>query len=108
MTKYLVTFTYSIEGRRNFIKERATRREEAIRAAYASAGGKIEALYWAIGGEFDGVAIAEFPDVASFGAISTTMMASGALSEAHTVDLLTTTEMDAALGKLVSYRPPAG
>lgn len=50
MPKYILLFKYSPDGAKGFLKEKAEAREAAIKKAYASVGGKVEAVHWAAGG----------------------------------------------------------
>jgi uncharacterized protein with GYD domain len=52
------------------LKEKATGREAATRQALESVGGKLEAMYWIISGEYTGIGIWEFPDAATGAALS--------------------------------------
>ena len=65
MPKYLLLFKYSSEGAKGFLKEKAARREAEIRKTFAGMGGKVEALYWATGGEHSGAIVMELPDAAT-------------------------------------------
>jgi uncharacterized protein with GYD domain len=106
MPRYLSMFRYSSEGAKGFLKEKAAARETASRKAFESVGGKFEVFYWATSGEYTGIAIAELPDAASGTALLALVNASGAFSEFKIVELLTTSEMDRALGKSMAFRPP--
>ena len=106
MPKYLALFKYSPEAAKGFLKEKATAREAEIRKAYEGIGGKVEAVYWAASGEYTGVVIAEVPDSATGAAFSMVVGSSGALDAAVAMELLTSSELDRALSKAISYRPP--
>ena len=54
MPRYLGLFRYSPEGAKGLLKEKAAAREAAIRKFYEDIGGKVEATYWMIGGEYSG------------------------------------------------------
>ena len=67
-------------------------------------GGTIEAFYYAFG-ETDEYVIGELPDNVSMAAVSLVASASGAATVKTTV-LLTPEEIDEAVKKTPSYRPP--
>jgi uncharacterized protein with GYD domain len=106
MPKYLSLFKYSTEGAKGFLKEKATAREIAARKAIESVGGKIEIFYWVGTGEFTGIAISELPDAASGAAFIAMVDSSGAFSKFQSIELLTASEFDRALGNSMTYRPP--
>ena len=70
----------------------------------ATVGGKLEAIYWALG-EDDAYAICDCPDNVSVAALALATSASG-LVRTRTVPLLTAAEIDEVLAKQVAYRPP--
>lgn len=106
MPKYLTLFKYSAEGTKGFLKDKAAGREAVIRKAIESAGGKTEALYWATGGEYSGMAISHLPDAATGAAFAAMVESTGSFSKFHTIELLTASEIDGTLGKAMTYRPP--
>jgi uncharacterized protein with GYD domain len=108
MPRYISFLKYSAEGNKGFLKERAAAREAAARKAYESAGGRLEAIYWAATGEHTFFAIGEFPDSASCAAFTALANASGAFAHTQGVEILTSSEIDKALAKSMSYRPPGG
>jgi uncharacterized protein with GYD domain len=106
MPRYLSLFKYSPDGAKGFLKEKAAAREAASRKAFESVGGKLETFYWSASGEYTGITIAELPDAASGAAVLALVNASGAFAEFKTIELLTTNEVDQALGQSMSFRPP--
>ena len=104
MAKYLFHGSYSTEGMRGLLKDGGTKRRAAAQKAIESAGGKIEAFYWAFG-KNDVITIVDAPDNVSVAAVSLAIAASGAFSGKVTV-LLTAEEIDAATKKAVKYTPP--
>ena len=106
MPRYLSLFKYSTEGAKGFLKEKAAAREAAAKKAIESSGGKLELFNWVASGEYTGIAIAEFLDAASGAAFVAMIDASGAFSEFRSIELLTASEIDRALGKSMAYRPP--
>lgn len=104
MAKYLIHASYSAEGTRGLIKDGASRRRSAVEDLVKSIGGKLEGFYYAFG-ETDGYAIVDVPDSVSAAAFSLAINASGLLQTKTTV-LLTAEEMDQAIRKSATYRPP--
>jgi uncharacterized protein with GYD domain len=108
MPKYLALFKYTDEGAKGLMKEKAAAREAAGKKAYESVGGKLEAIYWIPTGEYSGVEIVELPSAAAAAAVTALAFSTGAFAEYRSIELLTTSELDAALGKPMNYRPPGG
>ena len=104
MPKYLVEFSYTAEGAKGLLKEGGTARREATAKLVESVGGRLESYYFAFGG-YDGVFIADIPDVASVAAASLTGSATGAVNVKTTV-LITPEEMDEASRKQTEFRAP--
>ena len=105
MPKYMIKASYSSEGIKGVLKEGGSGRVSAIEQVVSAAGGTLETAYFAFGGS-DVYAIADLPDNASAAAIAATVGAAGALSSYETVVLLTPAEIDEAVKKTISYRPP--
>ena len=108
MPKYLTLFKYTPDGYKGFLKEGAASREEALRKGYASIGGKVDAVYWTTSGDYTGAIISDIPETAPTIAFLALVGASGALAEARVIDLTTSADVDLALAKTTSYRPPGG
>ena len=106
MPKYLIEASLTTEGVQGVRKEGGTARREAVSKAVQSAGGSLEAFYFAFG-ERDVYVTADFPDNESAAAMALTVNASGAVAT-RTVVLLTPEEVDAAAKRSVDYRPPGG
>ena len=104
MAKYLFHGSYTVEGLKGLIKEGGTGRREATENLAKSLGGKVEAYYFAFGGN-DFYVIVDAPDNVSSCAAALIANASGAL-KCKTVVLLTPEEVDQAIKKSVDYRPP--
>jgi uncharacterized protein with GYD domain len=104
MPKYLVQFTYTGEGKKGLLKEGGTSRRAATEKLVKSLGGTLEAYYFAFG-ESDGFVIADLPDNVSIASIALTVAASG-LVAVKTIVLLTPEQIDEAVKKTPSYRPP--
>src|SRR6266436_4496456 len=104
MAKYLITASYTAEGAKGLMKEGGTRRRQAAEQAIKSAGGKLEAFYFAFG-DSDAFVIIDAPDHATVAAASVAINASGAV-HTKTVVLLTPEEIDQAVKKGTTYRAP--
>ncbi len=104
MAKYLVMASYTAEGAKGLLKEGGTKRRQSAEAAVKSAGGKLEAFYFAFG-ESDAIVIIDAPDHATVASASLTINASGAV-RTKTVVLLTPEEIDQATKKNTTYKAP--
>ncbi len=104
MAKYLLRANYVGDGIKGLMSEGGSKRRDAARAAVESVGGTMDCMYYAFG-ETDVYAIADLPDDASATALSLVINGSGAVS-AHVVPLMTAEDVDAAVAKTPSYRPP--
>jgi uncharacterized protein with GYD domain len=104
VAKVLLHGAYSTEGVKGLMTEGGSGRRKAVEELVASAGGKLEALYWAFG-DHDVYLIADLPDNATAAGLSLAVAAAGAV-QLKTVVLLTAEEMDAATKKSLTYRPP--
>jgi uncharacterized protein with GYD domain len=104
MAKYLVMASYTAEGAKGVLKDGGTKRRRAAEAAITSAGGKLEAFYFAFG-ESDVFVIVDAPDHATIASASLAINASGAV-RTKTVVLLTAEEIDQASKKGTTYKAP--
>jgi uncharacterized protein with GYD domain len=104
MPKYMARVSYTAEGVKGLAKDRASGRRAAVAKLLESDGGKLEALYFAFGND-DVISIVDLPNNAAAAAFSLAVNAAG-LAELSLTPLLTVEEMDAALGKAVTYRAP--
>jgi len=104
MAKYLIMASYTAEGAKGLLKEGGTKRRQSAEAAVKSAGGKLEAFYFAFG-ESDAIVIIDAPDHATVASASLTINASGAV-RTKTVVLLTPEEIDQATKKNTTYKAP--
>ena len=104
MPKYLIQANYVGEGVKGLLKEGGTSRRAAAEKLIKSLGGAMEAFYYAFG-ETDVYVIAELPDNVSVASIALTISSSGAVT-ARTTVLMTPEEVDQAVKKTPSYRPP--
>jgi uncharacterized protein with GYD domain len=104
MPKYLIQANYVGEGVNGLLKEGGTRRRTAVDELFKSMGGTVEAFYFAFGDK-DVYIIGELPDNATAAALALRVNAAGAASCRTTV-LITPEEVDLAVKKSSSYRPP--
>jgi uncharacterized protein with GYD domain len=104
MAKYLVEASYLSKGINGLLKEGGTRRREAIDELFASLGGRVEVFYFVFG-DRDAVIIGELPDNASAAALALRVNAAG-VTTCKTTVLLTPQEIDVAVTKTGTYRPP--
>jgi uncharacterized protein with GYD domain len=104
MAKYLVEASYLSEGVNGLLKEGGTRRREAVDELFKSMGGTVEAFYFVFG-DRDVVIIGELPDNATAAALALRVNAAGVTTVKTTV-LLTPQEIDQAVTKTGTYRPP--
>ena len=104
MPKYLVKYSYTLEGVQGLMKEGGTARRDSISAAIAALGGTLETFLYAFG-EDDLYLILDLPDQTAMATIALTIGASGAGVISTTV-LLTPEEIDQAVQQSFNYRPP--
>jgi uncharacterized protein with GYD domain len=104
MPKYLLKVSYTADGVKGVLKDGGTKRRQAAEAALKSAGGSLEAMYFAFGDD-DVYCIIDAPDNVSVAAASMAIGASG-LVKANTVVLLTAEEIDQAAKRTTTYTPP--
>jgi uncharacterized protein with GYD domain len=106
MPKYLISASYTAEGLKGLQKDKASGRQQAVRAAIEGLGGRLEGFYYALG-EDDVYVLADLPDNVTAAAIGVTVSASG-LVRTRTTALMTVEEVDRALATSVGYRQPGG
>lgn len=104
MAKFLVKASYTAEGVKGLLQSGASSRKAAVGSMIEGLGGKLESIYYCLGGD-DVVVIADMPDTITAVALSMAVNASGAVTLSTTA-LLSIEEMDAACKKSVDYRPP--
>ena len=104
MAKYMMHATYTPEGVQGLIKDTPSGRKEAIKALLKSGGGKLDGIYFGIGGD-EVVLIADLPDNITAARLAAMVAASGYVSM-NTTPLLTVEELDKALSKSLKYRAP--
>jgi uncharacterized protein with GYD domain len=106
MPKYLYTGSYTAAGAQGLLKEGGSGRRAAVEQLLRSVGGSLESFHFAFGSE-DFFIVVDLPDSGAAAAGALTVGASGAVN-VRTVVLLTPEEVDAAVKRSPSYRPPGG
>ena len=104
MPKYLLEVNYTLDGLKGVVAKGGTARKAAASAAAKSLGGKIDSFYFAFGGT-DVFTVVDMPNNEAAAALALTVSAAGGAT-VKTIVLLTTDEVDAAVGKDVKYKPP--
>jgi uncharacterized protein with GYD domain len=104
MPKYLHIVSYTAEGAKGLLKEGGSARRAVAEKLLESAGGRLEAIYFAFG-ENDVYSLIDLPDHTSAAAAALAVTASGA-ARVKTVVLLTPEEVDQVAKKTVQFRPP--
>ena len=106
MPKYLVQTAYTPESWANMTRTPQDRLE-AVRPAIEGLGGKLEIGFLAFG-EYDLIAVVDFPDNVSAAAFSISVAAKGAVKAFKTTPLMTMDEAVAAMEKAggSTYAPP--
>lgn len=95
---------YKADGVKGLMKDGGSKRRKAADEAFESVGGKIDCMYYAFG-ETDLYGICDLPDPASATALSLMINSTGALT-INLTPLMTVEDVDAAITKSPSYRPP--
>jgi uncharacterized protein with GYD domain len=106
MAKFLIQASYSPDGLKGLMKDKASGRRAAVSKMLEGLGGKLDSMYYTFG-DHDAVVIADVPDNVTAAALSIAVSASG-LARTNTLPLLTVEETDQALAKTVKYRAPGG
>jgi uncharacterized protein with GYD domain len=104
--KYLLEVTYTLDGVKGLRSDGGTARQSAAAGLCESVGGKIESFHFAFGGT-DAYVVADFPDDVAAAAAALAVGAGGGAT-VRTVVLLSPAQLDAAVAKQTTYRPPAG
>jgi uncharacterized protein with GYD domain len=104
MPKFLIQASYTAEGLKGLMHDKASGRKAAVEKAFASVGGKVDSFLYSFG-EYDAVLIVDVPDNTAAASLSLAVSASG-LVRTRTTPLLTIEETDKALEKAVSYPVP--
>jgi len=104
MPKYLIRATYTTDGVKGLLKEGGSARRSAVQKMVEALGGTLEGFYFAFGDD-DVILIVDGGDNVGTAAASLVASASGTVHTRVTV-LLTPQEIDEAVKRGVSYRPP--
>jgi uncharacterized protein with GYD domain len=104
MAKFLLEVNYTLEGIKGLRAKGGSARVAAAKELIEGLGGSMESFYFGFGST-DVFAIADFPDNVS-AAAAALAVSSGGGATVRTVVLLTGDEVDAAVAKETSYRPP--
>jgi uncharacterized protein with GYD domain len=104
MPKYMVQASYTTEGMRGLQSKGGTARREAVSEAVKSFGGSLESFYFAFGGT-DVFAVADLPDNEAAAALGLTVGTGGG-ARTRTIVLMTPEEIDVAVSRQGTYRPP--
>jgi len=104
MPKYMVQGSYTSDGLKGLIKDKASGRKAAVQATVKGLKGKLECLYYALGSD-DVILIVDLPDNGAVAGLSATVGASGMVN-VRTTPLLTVEEMDQGLALSVRYHAP--
>jgi uncharacterized protein with GYD domain len=104
MAKYMIEASYSAEGLQGLQKDKASGRKAAVTKVVEGVGGKVDAIYYALG-ERDVIVIVDLPNTVAAAAIALGVSATG-LVRTKTTALLTVEETDQAIGKKLDYRAP--
>src|ERR1700676_2562609 len=104
MPMYMIEASYSAEGLKGLMKDKASGRIQAVTEALAGFGGKVHSAFFTFG-KHDVIVIAEIPDNMTAAGLSVAVSATG-LVRTTTPPLLTVEETDRALQTAVKYRGP--
>jgi uncharacterized protein with GYD domain len=104
MPKYMFQVQYSSEAAKGLQKAGAASRVKVVTEMCAGLGGALESFHFAFG-DVDAYVICELPDDGAAAAVSFAV-STGSTIGIKTVKLMTVEEVDAALKRSVSYRPP--
>lgn len=102
MPKFLIQASYTADGLRALKKEHPLNRMAAVKEMVSSIGGKMDAMYWALG-EDEAVLIFDLPNSETAAALSIHVGAAG-LVRTKTTRLLNLKDMEDALSKEIQYK----
>ncbi|PKB82192.1 MAG: GYD domain-containing protein [SAR202 cluster bacterium Io17-Chloro-G9] len=108
MPRYLIQASYNQSGISDLVHNPQDR-AAVIRTVIERMGGTLESFYYAFG-DYDVVAIGEFPDNATAAALAMAVGSGGALRDYKTTVLMSMDEAIEAMRKAggAGYRPPGG
>ena len=109
MATYLSQFSYSLDSVKGMVAKPQNRREAAEKV-FAATGGRLLDMYFCFG-DYDAIAISEFPSNVDAAAAILGVSSSGAFSKVKTTVLITMDESVQAMEKAgavsAAYSPPA-
>lgn len=105
MPKYLSKVTFTAEAVQFLRQGKASVRQAETRKIFESIGGKLDGYYYVFGQD-DVLVIGEFPDNVTAAAVSLLVNSLGPV-RVTTTALITVEEMDQAIEKSASLKPPA-
>jgi uncharacterized protein with GYD domain len=108
--RYLLLFKYSDQAMKAMRENPQDRAAQAAKL-FESLGGKMETNYFfPLGGEYDGMIIAQMPNDAALTALGFITTPTGNFSKTQTLPLMTADDfkgaMEKAKGTITSYTPP--
>ena len=104
MPKYLYHGSYTDKGLKGLMKDGGSKRMEITKKAIESLGGKMEAYYFALGGD-DFFIIVEVPD--NIKAITGSLVANASgMVKVNITALVSPEEVDLAVKQTMDWRPP--
>jgi uncharacterized protein with GYD domain len=111
MHRYVLMFKYSDQAMKA-LRETPQDRSAPAAKLYESLGGKMENIYFfSLGGEYDGMIVAQMPNDAALTALSFIAAPSGSFSKTQILPLITADEfkgaMEKAKGTTTTYTPPS-
>ena len=104
MPKYMFEASYSAEAAKGLQKAGAASRVKAVSEMCASVGGTLDSFHFAFG-DVDAFVICDLPDDEAAAAVSFAV-STGSTVGIKTVKLMTVEEVDSALKRKVTYKPP--
>src|SRR6476660_5235103 len=104
MPKYLCQGSYTEHGLKGLVKEGGSKRQAIVEQLIKEMGGKLEAFYFAFGGD-DFVIVLDLPSNVDMAAVALVAQASGTVKSRVTV-LMTPEDVDQAVQRKVDFRPP--
>ncbi|MGH8972839.1 MAG: GYD domain-containing protein [Acidimicrobiia bacterium] len=104
MPKFLLRGSYTVDGANRLVEQGGSKRRQQVEEAVNAAGGRLEALYWALG-EDDVILIADVPTTTAMAALSLASASAG-LIRPKTVMLMTAEEVDEAARQSGDIRAP--
>jgi uncharacterized protein with GYD domain len=106
MAKYAALFKLTNDSVAGMI-EKPSDRKAAVQKAAKSAGGKLLDYYWMFG-QYDGLAIFEFPNSKKVASFMLAVAGRGALSHLETHELIDASDIEGLLAdsKGITYTPP--